>query len=422
MVALTIVGIPLILIYILLLYKSKSTPNLVNIMSAISAFGVLIGTMALIVVLSVFNGFDNLVRSLFNSFNPDLQITLKEGKTFTPDEQKLTQLKQLDGVIDYAEVLEDKALLRYDEKQTIATVKGVSDNFRIVSGVDTMIRKGDFMLKNNKEFLAVIGQGIAYFLNVNLDVNFNYRPPISVYFPKRTKNVSFSANAINRRYISPIGIFSIEQDFDSKYILVPIEFARDLFGYSDEVTALEIKLADQANHSKAQKEIEQLFGDGFFVKNRYQQNALFYKTMHSEKWAIFLILLFILIVLSFNVIGSLTMLILEKRSDISILFSLGSDMSLVKRIFLTEGWMISIIGAFIGLCIGLVICWVQIEFEPIKLQGSGSFVIDAYPVNIQFNDILFIFLAVLIVGYFAAWYPIRYVTRRLAISGNSVIF
>ena len=320
---------------------------------------------------------------------------------------------QIDGVTDYAEVLEDKALLKYDERQTIATVKGVDKNFREISGVDSMIRQGEFILENETDYFTVIGQGIAYFLNINLDVRINYRPPITIYVPKRSKSISFNPDrAINRRYITPIGIYSIEQDFDSKYILVPLEFSRDLFGYSREVSSLEIKLDNYSGYAEVQKEVQKLFGDQFVVKNRFQQNQIFYQTMETEKWIIFLILIFILAVASFNVIGSLTMLVLEKKSDIGILAGMGADMSLIRKVFLTEGWLITVIGAFIGLITGLGICWLQIRYKIVGLPNSGSFVIDSYPVDIQWNDVMIIMIAVLLIGYFAAWYPIRYVTRR----------
>jgi lipoprotein-releasing system permease protein len=346
-----------------------------------------------------------------------------EGKTFIPDRHLLSQLKQIHGVTDYAEVLEDKALLKFDERQTIAAVKGVSRNYGDISGIDSMIRQGEFILENEEDYYTVIGQGIAYFLNISLDVRINYRPPISVYVPRRSKSVSFNPDrAINRRFITPIGIFSIEQDFDSKYILVPLEFSRDLFGYSREVSSIEIKLDNYSDYADIQENVQELFGDQFIVKNRFQQNQLFYQTMETEKWIIFLILIFILAVASFNVIGSLTMLILEKKSDIGILSGMGADMSLIKKVFLTEGWLITVIGAFIGLIAGLAICWLQIEYEFIGLPNSGSFVIDSYPVIIRWNDVLTIMIAVLLIGYFAAWYPIRYITRRFLKSGEFVIY
>jgi lipoprotein-releasing system permease protein len=393
---------------------AKKSHNAINIISYISVGGVAFGTMALIVVLSVFNGFDNLVRSLLNSFNPDLIITVREGKTFVPDAEKLSLLEQTPGVIDFAQVVEDRALVRYMEKQTIATVKGVSENFNMISGVDSMVREGTFLLKKGNNYFSVIGQGIAFFLGVDVNIDLHYRRELALYVPNR-KSTGFTnpERDITRKYVTPAGIFAIEQDFDSKYILVPIEFARELFGFTKEVTAIEVKTDPRAG-SSVQKMTEEIFGPDYEVKNRFQQNELFYKTMKGEKWAIFLILVFILAILSFNIIGSLTMLILEKKKDVSILISMGADMKLVKKIFQLEGWLITITGTVIGLVTGLLITFLQIRFKLIKLQGSGSFVIDAYPVDVRFLDVMVIFAAVIVLGYFAAWYPIRFVMKRLS--------
>lgn len=395
---------------------AKKSHNAINIISYISVGGVALGTMALIVVLSVFNGFDSIVRSLFNSFNPDLVITLKEGKTFIPDKEKFNEITRVKGVFDYSEVLEDRALVRYDEKQTIATVKGVSSNFGNISGVDSMVREGEFLLEKDNQYFSVIGQGIAYFLNINVNIDLIYRRELGLYVPNRkSTNYNNPERDITRKFITPAGVFAIEQDFDSKYVIVPVDFARQLFGYEKEVTSVEIKTDAETNAKYLQESIEKILGPEYAVKNRFQQNELFYKTMKGEKWAIFLILVFILAIASFNVIGSLTMLILEKKHDITILQSMGADMSLIKKIFQLEGWMISVIGTVIGLASGLVICFLQIKFELIKLQGSGSFVIDAYPVVIKISDVFAIFIAVVIISYFASWYPIRYVTKKLPV-------
>jgi lipoprotein-releasing system permease protein len=392
---------------------AKKSHNAINLISGISVLGVAVGTMALIVVLSVFNGFDNLIHSLFNTFSPDLQITVIEGKTFDPGDEKFNKIRDLEGVADFAEVLEDRALLRYNRKQTIATVKGVSENFEDVSGVDSMIVAGDFILTSEGENYTTIGQGIAYFLNVNINVDINYQFPIAVYVPRRTKQVTLNPEqSIHKKYIFPSGIFSIEQGYDSKYIIVPLSFARELFEYSNEVSAIEVKLKNDANLKSVQNKIKNILGAEFEVKNRYEQNELFYKTMQSEKYVIFLILVFILVVASFNVIGSLTMLILEKKLDISTLRSLGTDLSVIKKVFLYEGCLISLIGAIIGLFAGLLICWLQIKFKLVKLQGSGTFIIDAYPVSIEICDIIAVLFIVFFIGLIAAWYPIRYITKR----------
>lgn len=390
---------------------AKKSHNAINIISFISVMGVTVGTMALIVILSVFNGFDELVRSLINSFNPDLKVTLVEGKAFVPEEAVLRKIRETPGVYDFSMGLEDKALVRYDEQQTIAVVKGVSRNYAAVTGIDSMVVEGTFDLRE-QEPRALIGRGIRIFLNVML-----LSPrQMTIFVPRRISEPSFDASrALNRKYISASGVFSIEQEYDLKYILVPLNFARDLFGYTGgEVNMFEIKLAPGANASRAQSAVQEILGSAYAVQNRYQQNEIFYKTMQAEKWAIFLILVFILVVASFNVIGTLTMLMLEKKKDISTLTSLGADNGMLKRIFLFEGWMISASGAVLGTLLGLLICWVQIRFELISLQGSGTFIIDAYPVVVKPADVILTLVAVTIIGFLAAWYPIRFFSRRHA--------
>lgn len=391
---------------------AKKSRNVINIISAISVVGVSIGTMALIVILSVFNGFDNLVQSLFNSFDPDIKITIKEGKTFSSGAERIQNLKKLKGVLYMSEIIEENALLKYDDRQYIVTVKGVSDEFINMSGIDSMIIDGEFILKENKNNYAVIGQGVA----LNLAVGLNFITPINIYVPKRTQKVSLNPEkAFSRKYIFPSGIFAIQQDFDSRYIIVPIDFARDLLDYSNEVSAIELKLDPVFNKDKIQEEIKKHLGTGYEVKNRFEQQELLYKIMKSEKWAIFLILTFILIIASFNVIGSLTMLIIEKKKDIDTLRSLGTNLSVLRKIFLFEGWMISILGAILGLMTGTIICWIQQHFGLIKIQGSESFVIDTYPVYMELPDFVYVFVTVLFIGYLAAWYPVRYISGKFLI-------
>lgn len=388
---------------------AKKSRNVINIISAISVVGVSIGTMALIVILSVFNGFDNLVQSLFNSFDPDIKITIKEGKTFSSGAERIQNLKKLKGVLYMSEIIEENALLKYDDRQYIVTVKGVSDEFINMSGIDSMIIDGKFILKENKNNYAVIGQGVA----LNLAVGLNFITPINIYVPKRTQKVSLNPEkAFSRKYIFPSGIFAIQQDFDSRYIIVPIDFARDLLDYSNEVSAIELKLDPVFNKDKIQEEIKKHLGTGYEVKNRFEQQELLYKIMKSEKWAIFLILTFILIIASFNIIGSLTMLIIEKKKDIHTLRSLGTSLPVLRKIFLFEGWMISVLGAILGLMTGTIICWIQQHFGLIKIQGSESFVIDTYPVYMELPDFVYVFVTVFFIGYLAAWYPVRYISGK----------
>jgi len=394
---------------------AKKSQNTINLISAISVVGVAVGTMALIVVLSVFNGFDSLVQSLFNAFNPDLKITIKEGKRFSSDLPSVKRLKEIKGILYSTDVVEENALLRYDDKQYIATIKGVSSDFVKMSGIDSMIIDGAFVLNESNNEYAVVGQGIA----IKLAIGLNFINPIIVYVPRRLTTTTLSPDqAFNRRYIFPSGIFAIQQDFDSKYMIVPLEFARSLVDYTNEVSAIEIKVDPAFQVESIQQEARNIMGPDFDVKNRYEQEELLFKIMKTEKWAIFFILSFILIVASFNIIGSLTMLIIEKKKDISILQSMGTDLVRIRKIFLYEGWMITIIGAIAGLILGIIICWAQQAFEIIKLGGSGSFVIDAYPVQMVLTDFLLVFLTVLAIGYFAAWYPVRYITRKFLVQNR----
>jgi lipoprotein-releasing system permease protein len=388
---------------------AKKSHSAINIISIISMTGVAVGAMALVVVLSVFNGFDKVIKSLFNSFDPDVKITLVEGKTFVPDSAKYVRLKQVQGIKAIAEVVEENALVQYRDKQYIAVIKGVSDNFTQVSGVDKMITEGKFVLKNGILPYAVIGQGVAYFLSVGIGL----ADPLVVYMPRRTADISYNPEeAFVKKYFTPSGIFSIEQDFDAKYILISIDFARKLLEYDRQVTALEIKLANNANTEKVQKELAKIMGSNFSIKNRYQQQELFYKIMKSEKWAIFFILSFILIVASFNIIGSLTMLIIDKKKDISTLNNLGADWKTIRRIFLYEGIYVSLIGAVLGILLGMAICWLQIRYGFVKLQGMGTFVIDSYPVKIVASDIFLVLLMVMLIGFVTSWIPVRVISKK----------
>jgi len=389
---------------------AKKSHNAINIISAISMTGMMLGTMALVVVLSVFNGFDNLVKSLINSFNPDIRITLVEGKTFQATEAMQSGIEGIEGVEAACYILEDKALVRYDEQQTIADIRGVSNNYLSVSGIDTMIVEGSFVLEDSRAYHAVIGQGIKVFLNIIL----NSPRTMVIYAPLRTAQVSMNPERdLNRRYIQPSGVFAIEQEYDTRYVIVPLAFASELFDYpEDEVSSIELKVSKGSQVSSVMEKIGVLMGNEYVIQDRYQQNELFYKTMQTEKWAIFLILVFILVVASFNVLGMLTMLIIEKKEDIVTLKNLGASPSLIKKIFLFEGWMISALGAALGMVLGLFVCWLQVRFELIRLQGSGSFVIDAYPVHVQALDVLLSFAAVIAIGFFAAQYPIRYMAKK----------
>lgn len=388
----------------------KKSQNAINIISGISVLGITTGTMALVIVLSVFNGFDTVVKSLYNTFDPDIQISAKMGKTFAPDPVTMQELRSTPGVVAVSEVLEENVLLLYDERQHIATIKGVDDAFNDVSGLDSMVYDGEMKLKDRNRPYAVVGQGVAYSLGIGL----NFINPLFVYTIDRTSRINMAQpeESIRRDYIYPSGIFSIEQEYDSRYVICPIEFVRKLLSYQDEVTSLEVKLDPGFQPEGVQKRIASLMGDDFNVKNREQQNELFYKVMRSEKWAIFLILTFILIIASFNVIGSLSMLIIDKKKDIITLRNMGAENRLIKRIFLVEGWLISVFGSITGIFLGTAISWVQQRFGIIKLTGNGNFIIEAYPVHIEVVDICLVWVTVLLIGLFAARFPVRQISKK----------
>jgi len=370
-----------------------------------------VGTMALVIVLSVFNGFESLIVSLFNSFNPALTINAKEGKTFHFDEFPADSIKNIPGVFVLTRVIEENALLKYRNKQYIATIKGVSPEFEAMSGLDTMLIEGTFLLKSENQPHTILGAGVAYFLHASLSDPVN---PITIFVPRRGGNIGLNIEkAFNSKSIFPSAIFSIQQDFDIKYAVVPLDFARELLEYEDEVTAVELGFNTGADLRKIQKEISQILGEKYTVKNRFEQQVLLYKIMKSEKWAIFFILTFILIIATFNVIGSLSMLILDKKKDIAILHSMGAGKQLIKRVFLIEGIMISIGGAIAGLILGALISWLQQQFGFISLgNGSGTFVVDAYPVKIVLSDFILVFFTVVSIGLIAAWYPVKQLSKK----------
>lgn len=388
---------------------SKKSRNVINIISLISIIGVTISTAALIIVLSAFNGLDNLLTSMNDSFDPDLKVTPTTGKVFSVEDERIKNVKNHEAVLYVAESLEENALLKYSDQQYIATVKGVSDNYTNVTGVDTMLIVGEFILKNKGQAYAIVGQGVAIYLSLNI----NYIDPIVIFVPKREAKISTNPkNAFKRDYIFPSAVFGIQQEFDGKYIIVPIEYARELFNYPEQASALEIKLKPNSDFDQAQKDISKILGSDYKVKNRYQQHEAFYKIMKSEKFFIFLMLTFIFIIASFNIFGSLTMLMIDKKDDINTFRNLGANLSTIRKVFLLEGWLITIVGAIIGLFLGFAICWLQIKFKFVRLGTSGSFLVDAYPVKLIWTDFVLIFVTVVSIGYLVAWYPVIYVTKR----------
>jgi len=391
------------------LFSKKST-NVINVISTVTIAGIALGTIALVVVLSIFNGLETLIVERFNSFDPDLKVVPVTGKTFIPDSLKLQMLNNMQGVKIYSESIEENALIRYQDIYHPFIMKGVSPSFSAMTGIDTMIVNGHFMLEYQGTPMAVMGMGVSSYLSVSL----NFVSPLKIYIPKRTAGFTDDPEkAFNIKTIYPVGIYGIDPEID-QYIIVPIKFAREMLEYNKEVSALEIQLKPSANTKSIERAIQKLFGKKFDVKNRYEQHELIYKIMKSEKIIVFLILAFILLVASFNIIGSLTMLIIEKKEDIRTLQSMGMTMPEIQKLFLLEGWFISIIGALAGLLFGAVICLLQMKFGLIPMQGStpGAFIVNAYPVEMRLLDFVITFLTVLAIGYLASRFPVRYITRR----------
>jgi lipoprotein-releasing system permease protein len=388
---------------------AKKSRNAINVISAVSVAGVAVGTMALIIILSVFNGLETLVSTIFNTFDPDLKITPAEGKTFIPDSTKLKLLASTDGVSCYSLTIEENALLKYGDRQYIATIKGVDDNYRRVTNIDSSMWEGEYKLKSDDgRVWAIPGIGIAQYLGIRV----NFVNPLYIYVPRRSARNSLDPDeAFNRDFIFPSGIYQVEQTYDSKYIYLPIDFARELIENEHGVSSIEVRFTEKADARAVQKTLSGIFGKECIVQNRFEQQEIFYKVMRSERLAIFIILTLILLIASFNIIGSLTMLIIEKERDVEILRSLGADNNLIRKIFIFEGWLISIIGAISGIILGFIICWIQQTYGLIKLH-STSLIMNSYPVVMKAVDFIIVPGTVLLIGYWAAWYPVRYLTKK----------
>jgi lipoprotein-releasing system permease protein len=388
---------------------AKKSRNAINIISAVSVAGVAVGTMALIIILSVFNGLERMVSQIFNTFDPDIKISATIGKTFIPDTASLKLLANVKGLSCYSLTIEENALLKYGSRQTIATIKGIDDSYAMVSNIDSSMWEGEFRLRNDKgRPYAVPGVGVAVYLGIRV----NFITPLEILYPRKTGGAGISAeNSLNQKFIFPSGIFQVEKEYDSKYVYIPIDLARELTENDKGVTTIEIKFKQNADPRAVQKDIVKIFGKGFNVQNRYEQQAIFYKVMRSERLAIFFILTLILVIASFNIIGSLTMLIIEKERDIEILKSLGADNNLIRKIFIFEGWLISIIGALSGVVLGFIVCWLQERYGLVKLN-SQSLIMDSYPVVMKLKDFLIVPVTVLMIGYWAAWYPVRFLTKK----------
>lgn len=378
---------------------SKKSVNAINFISGISMLGVFVGSAALIIILSVFNGFESIVLSMYNTFSPELRIEAAEGKAFDPADTRLSKLKNDGRIINYTEVLQEKALIRYGKSQSIALVKGVSDDYtKGKVNIDSAISSGSFTLRNQGEDFAVIGSAIQNYLSVNLNDEFRN---LDIYSPRKGAANSLNpADEFNVMSIHPAGVFSVQQEFDDMMI-VPIGFARQLLGEESKVSLIEINTKVGISVEDFQNEVSASLGKNFIVKNRSQQNQLLYKILNSEKWAIFLILTFVLVIAIFNIIGSLTMLVIDKTKDIAILSSLGANNSLIRGIFFIEGMMISMVGCLLGMTAGLIFSLLQQHFGFIRMSGA-SFLIESYPIVLKGSDFILVLGTVLTVSLIAS--------------------
>jgi lipoprotein-releasing system permease protein len=391
------------------LFSKKST-HVINVISGITALGIALGTMALVVILSVFNGLESLIVNRFNSFDSDLKIQPVIGKTFIPDSTTLKLLNETPGVSRFSEIIEENALIRYEESYHPFTIKGVSPTYAAITGIDTMMINGRFMLEYQGSPVAVVGMEVSSYLSVSL----NFISPLRIYVPDRTSGFTDNPEkAFKIKNIYPVGIYSIDPDIN-QYVIVPISFARELLEYKKEVSAIEIQFNKGANETTVKRAIKKIFGTAFSIKNRYEQHETLYRIMKSEKVIVFLILAFILLIASFNVIGSLTMLIIEKKEDVVTFRSLGMSITEIRKLFLLEGWLISVFGALAGLAMGALFCVLQQKYGFIPMQGSSpnSFIVNSYPVDMRILDFIMSLVTVLIIGYIASRFPVRYITRK----------
>ena len=384
---------------------SKKSKNVVHYVSLISMIGVAICTASLILVLSVFNGFEKLILSLYNSFDPPIKVSVLDSKVSDFLEAK-TYLN--DNNIKYSEVLEEKVLLRYQDNEYIATLKGVDNNFKSINSIDSLLIAGDYLDSYTYTNTAIVGQGIAYHLSMNIG---NIFDQLQLYIPDRElKNLLRPETSFIQQSVLPVGVFAIQSDFDSEYVLTNIDFMREVLNRDSLSSSLEILCSD-SKIFKIQSDLKTILGNSFSVKTRYQQHAFLYKILNSEKLAVFIILSFILVIATFNIISALTMQMIDKKKDIILLSNLGASPKLIKLVFFLKGVLTSTIGLIIGLLIGLFIAWLQIKFGIIKM-GNGSFVVDDYPVDIHFSDIILVLLTVFAIGCIASLIPARYLVKR----------
>lgn len=386
-------------------FWAKKSTNAINIIAWISVGAIAVGTAALFIILSVFNGFTELVQSLYSGFYPSVKVMPAAGKMITLAPATLQKIREVPGVVRFSEVIEEKAVLSYNNEPTIAILKGVDSNYISVSGVKDHIREGKYETMAEGMPEGVFGSDLAGALG--LDVT-RSDIPVTVYVPRPDASAGTSPEqALSSDVLFPVGAFAIQQDFNTQYVITHIDFLRKLLSMKpNQMSALEVSIGKHANDRQIQQTLQTLLGSGYVVQTRYEQNQSLYAIMQTEKWVVYIILSFVLIIAAFNMIGSLSMLVIEKQKDVTILKAMGASDPLILKIFLAEGLLIAGFGALVGFVLGFTICLLQQRFGLLKLGGT-SFLIPAFPVSMHVQDFLLISITILAIGFAASWYPAK---------------
>jgi lipoprotein-releasing system permease protein len=394
-------------------FKAKKSANAINLIAWVTVGVITFAIACQILVLSVFNGFEGLVKSLYASFYADIKIAPAKGKTFTLTPQQLTLLKQHPGINAISLIAEEKALLQNEDQQTIIYLKGVDNNYSNVTGVAAKTFAGSFNTGTASEPGLIVGSGIQNAAAINVDAAFK-ASSLTLILPKKGKvSVTDPLQSLSEGKVKATGVFAIQQDFDNKYAITNIDFVKQQMGFSaDEYSAAEIKLNDKADLTTARLQLSKILGNAYSVQTKYEQNTNLYNTMRLEKWIIYAVLTLILFIAAFNMVSALTMLVLEKQKDISVLQSMGADKGMILKIFLSEGLLLAGIGAVTGILLALIICFIQIKFKLIKLQG-GSFLIDYFPIKLQASDFLLVASTVVVISFLASWFPASKAAKQL---------
>lgn len=390
-------------------FKAKKSANAINIIAWVTVGVIAFATCCQVLVLSVFNGFEGLVKSLYASFYTDIRIIPAKGKTFVITPAELAKIKQQPFVNNFSLIAEEKALLQNtgaDDAQTVVYLKGVDSNYNNVCGVAAKTNKGTFNTGTIDAPGLVMGAGIQYAAGVSFNPAIE-TDSLTVILPKKNSGSNDPLQSLSEGNVKPTGIFTIQQDFDNKYAITNIDFVKRQMGLdSNEYSAIELKLNTAANITQAKEQLEALMGNSYTVQTLYQQNMSLYNTMKLERWFIFAVLTLILIVSAFTMVSALTMLVLEKQKDISVLQSMGASRSIIQKIFLSEGLLLGGIGAATGIIMAAILCMIQLKFKPVKI-GGGSFLIDYYPVQLVATDFLLVAATAAIIAFFASWFPAR---------------